>query len=258
MKRAIIIVALGLTYALSFGQEVQKSFNIGSTKKVSVTADYPSVTIHQGSGSEMKVTGTFLFNGIPANDAVTFSWNSSTGTLNIESDIKKWEKLSEEERAKQIDKLDCEEIKEMWKKQKSNKYGGWNFEAEVAIWLPSTVSSLEVKSTYGGITIEKAPKNTDVFNTYGPIEASAANSFDSYKLISTYSSVTLNMPGSGKTDISLQSNYGEIYTDLDFDINSEESTNKAYKTIIVGSLNNGGNSHIELCSDYSNVYLKKS
>ena len=74
---------------------------------------------------------------------------------------------------------------------------------------------------------------------------------------STYADVTLISENPVPTDVRLQSNYGEIYTNIDLDVNTKKSTHEAYKTIIVGNYKNGGNQSIAMRSDYANVYLRK-
>ena len=256
MKKYTLSLALSLICTLISAQTVEKSYDLNGSKTFKVIADYPGVKVHTANQSNVRVEADATFNGVPLSKALEFDWNSANSTLTIKTDMDIWENWSDEEIEKYLEEMDCEEIKEQWIR-KGRKWNNWNFESDINIYLPTNVEDLNVNSTYGSVVIEEVSSKTKVFNTYGSIDVSANRSFDNCDLESTYSRVTLNLKQNNRSDVTLRSDYGEIYTDLDLDIDTKASTQKQFKSIIKAKLNNGGSNHVKLRSDYSNVYLKK-
>ena len=256
MKKSILTTIASILCLVTLAQTVEKNFNLNGSSSFSIVADYPGIVVHAGDQNEVRVVADASINGIPVSQALEFDWNSSSNTLEIKTDMDIWEDWTDEEMEKYLEEMDCEDIKEQWLK-KGKKWNNWSFDSDVNVYLPSKVRDLNIKSTYGSVVIDEISSKTRVFNTYGSIKASANQGFDHCDLESTYSKVTLNLKEANRSNVTLRSDYGEIYTDMDLDIDTKKSTHKQFKSIIKATLNNGGSNEISLRSDYSNVYLKK-
>ena len=132
----------------------------------------------------------------------------------------------------------------------------WHLETHIVIYLPAGLNKVEANMTYGKFEMDHRAKDVKIFNTYGTIDIESTEAMNSCELESTYATVSLHTPNNVPTDYRLQSNYGEIFTDVELKVNSGESTHQAFKTIIIGSYKNGGDQSIMMRSDYSNVYLR--
>jgi len=258
MKYILIIIGAILLCISGYAQEINQSFSIGNKDQIIIKTDYASLTIHESTSSDIQVEGTVRYNGIPASDAIQLDWDGASGRLYVKTDIKEWSFREKYEKIKseEIDKMSKEELVEIVKSK--YKQGSWDFRAHLDIYIPKSVQSLEISSTYGSIEMKNIPQRLAVKNTYGSIDASLPLEFESCSLKSTYSTVTVDIPKTTSTSVQLQSNYGEIFTDVDISIDKNASTSQAYKTIIVGSVNSGKSRKLLMRSDYSNIYLKKS
>ena len=251
-KINIILFAILISVPL-FSQKIQQSFDMGSSGSIEIKSDYPNLVIHSGQEGSLNIEGEAYFVGEPVADAISFVWDKSSGSLLIKSDVEQFENWKSK---KGYRKDKEEEENESWKKGNS-KYAYWDFDVNLEIYIPSNIGKMKIHSTYGSIKIDELPEESDVFNTYGSIEASGRINLQNCKLEATYSSITLEIPKNLKTNISIRTDYGEIYTDIDFEIDKKRSTNKMYKTIRAGSLNGGGENELQLRADYSNIYLRK-
>ena len=259
-KQTISILIICIMASFAFGQEIEESYDLGSPNDITIVADYPKVTVHKASGNQVEVKATSRMNGIPYPGIISLDWDRGGNRLEVTSDFSFKDDMSKEQWEKYVDEMNCEELKENWKSGKNGgwgRYGNWNFNSHVEVYLPARISGIKVKSTYGSVELEEALSSTTVDNTYGSIEARIDGSFKKCDLTSTYSTVTLVMPDNQSSNIRLESHYGEIYTNIDFDIDKKNSVNKQFKNIIKGALRNGGSREVSLRSDYSDVYLKK-
>lgn len=97
---------------------------------------------------------------------------------------------------------------------------------------------------------------TAVNSIYGSIEASFATvPSQEVRLLSSYSTVDLSVPGSAKFNVSLSTSYGDMYTD--FDINVKANTANGNSSGRLNGAVNGGGTKISLTATYSDIYLRK-
>ena len=117
---------------------------------------------------------------------------------------------------------------------------------------------LRTDLTYGDLQLQNVANPMDAENTYGHIIATFdhGNLNADCTITSTYSFVDVSLPSNSKVDLSLQTNYGEIYSDLAFTYDNEKSVDEMFHNEIVGTLNDGGR-ELVLKSPYNNVYLRK-
>ncbi|NNE25394.1 MAG: DUF4097 family beta strand repeat protein [Saprospiraceae bacterium] len=220
-----------------------------------IKSDYASILIESSKTDQLELVTNATLNGVQMADLLDVDWDSNSQTLLISANFKKVKKMSKAELDKLMEEADCEEIKSSWKKN-GNAWGNYNFNTEVVVRVPKQVSSLNINSTYGSIDVNHKAQTLHLFSTYGSVEVQPNTGCNNCDLESTYGSVSLNANSKANSDITLQSNYGDIYTDIDFDINKEKSENEMFHSVIVGTLNKGGQQKIHLRSDYSNVYLR--
>ena len=247
-----LLIAL-ITFS-GYSQNGTTSYNLKGDK-VKIKADYPSIKIMSSSSDSLELETAVTLNGVKLDDILEVDWDSGSQTLMINSNFKKLDKMSKKELNKMLDDADCEDIKSKWK-ENMNNWGSYNYNTEVIVRIPNKTKQLYIATTYGSIDVNHSINTMNLVSTYGSVEVHPDASCNECDLESTYGSVSLNTKKGGNSDIVLQSNYGDIYTDIDFDINEEKSTNEMYHSVIVGQLNNGGKRKIHLRSDYSDVYLR--
>ena len=255
MNRIIVqLIALLISCSIS-AQEIQETFETSNLQSLKLHSDYPNLNIQYGKSTNgIEIEGQALFNDEAVPESVSFLWDNEKGVLHIKSDTDQFEDWKYKNKKWDKPKND---YKEKWKNG-NYKYAYWDYDVKLNITLPTTVSSLHIESTYGSLTIADLPEESNVTNTYGSIKASAQGNLKHCSLTASFSSITLDIPQKLSTSLKLRSDYGEIYSDVDFDLNKEKSTNQMYKTIIVGELNKPGDNTLNLRADYGNIYLKKS
>jgi len=265
MKYILVLLAVVIVFGQSFGQNLNKSIDVRSAKLISITSDYPSVEVHTTEGNEVIIEGHIYGNGIPLDDVVSVNWNSSTAQLSFVTDIELAKEKTKGIDPENLDDLSRDELIKIAKSRRGashvkghNYYdNNWNLETHIVIYLPKSITKVEADMEYGAYEMDHAAKEVKIYNKYGAIDVEVAGKLSVCDLESTYSTVTLNTSNNEPTDFRLQSNYGEIFTDLDLKVDRGASTHQSFKTIIVGTYKDGGDQSISMRSDYSNVYLRK-
>lgn len=276
MKNAILAVCalLPLT-ALAQPDQISESISGQGLTSIQINVEYANVTIERTSGSDVLVAGEVEINGGENNNAFVLLLDKQGSTAVVSSDIpgyadlpgvimgvkgdtktllgksekhgwsswNKWEKWRKENnRSESADAFDY--VRE-----------GADVEAHLVISIPEDLS-VELRSTYGSVVINDVANPLYVKNTYGSIDAVLPKAKQNVDLFSVYSTVDVTLPQQSKADFNLKTNYGEIYTDLDLDIDHSASTMEAFHNHISASLNGGG-PDINLKATYSNVYVRK-
>jgi hypothetical protein len=98
----------------------------------------------------------------------------------------------------------------------------------------------------------------DLKSTYGHLVAALASepSKEPCSLKSTYGFVDVAVPNEIGIDLTAHTNHGDIYSNLEWGVNVDQSTNEIYNSKIVGVVNKGG-SKVEVEALYDNVYLRR-
>lgn len=120
---------------------------------------------------------------------------------------------------------------------------------------------LELKSDYASVNLDNVTGPVVCNATYGGVKASfnKVNQEKPISIISTYSKVDVSLPEGTKADLHLESNYGNIYSDLDIAYDKKGVDDESMWSMgknINGKVNGGG-VEIYLKSPYSNIYLRK-
>lgn len=131
------------------------------------------------------------------------------------------------------------------------------------IQVENLKSEVEIQSEYPSLHLVNVTGPVVLKSTYGKVkvEFSQVNQEKPISLISTYAELEVSLPESTKAKIKMQSEYGDIYTDLKINMDksengSETSMTKLNRSTISGTINGGG-VEIFLKSPYSDIYLRK-
>ena len=98
-----------------------------------------------------------------------------------------------------------------------------------------------VLAEYGNVTVTDLGKLVAAQATYGGVTAiyTTTQPQDDLELKSTYGAVDLTLPTRMGADVVLQTEYGDLYTDTDIDIQVGESTEKMFYHRTVGTIRGG-------------------
>lgn len=121
---------------------------------------------------------------------------------------------------------------------------------------------IEISVNYNDVYLDKVTGPLAIKTVYGDLETSfsSVNQNSPISLVSVYGHVDVSMPSSTKADLSVKTNYGALYSDMDIKVKTvdENGNTKSVSTKkINGTLNDGG-VEINLSSLYEDVYLRSS
>ena len=102
----------------------------------------------------------------------------------------------------------------------------------------------------------KVPKinNITIYSKHGMIEL--ANVSGDIVANSTYGGIDLSVRSGMKSMLEAKTKWGDIYSNLDMNIDLESSSNKNWNHMIA-KINGGNNQSIKLESKHANIYLRK-
>jgi len=117
---------------------------------------------------------------------------------------------------------------------------------------------LEISTNFNDIYLENVTGPMSVKTVYGSIEAEfvKVSQAGAISLYSVYEHVDVTMPENLNTNVNLQTNLGNIYSDIDLTIDPTKSGKKGWTgSKIIGTANGGGVDLI-ITSLHENIYLR--
>jgi len=140
-----------------------------------------------------------------------------------------------------------------------------NVEFNNSSWDGETVTinnisgEIEISTNYNDIFLSNVTGPMAVKTVYGSIEAifDKVSQKGSISLYSVYEYVDVSLPENSNSNINFKTQAGNIYTDLDIEIEKLGSQKSWMGDKIQGDLNGGG-VDINLTSSYDNIYFRKS
>lgn len=119
-------------------------------------------------------------------------------------------------------------------------------------------SELEIKSVYNDIHLENVTGPVTVNTVHGDIDAlfTTLNQNSPTSLASTHGHVDVTLPSTSKANLTLATNWGEIFTDMDIKIDTSSDMRKISSQTVKGTINGGGVA-LYLSSTHGNIYLRK-
>ncbi len=115
-----------------------------------------------------------------------------------------------------------------------------------------------ISTTYGDVTLSNITGPMAVKSIYGSIDASfnEVSQEGSISLESVYDIVDVSIPENAKADVSLRTPYGEIYSNVDIEVETSEGMRRVSSKTVKGTVNGGG-VEFYVKASYDNIYLRK-
>ena len=267
MKWIFSLIWIGLLASNIFSQAL-KTIPLENVQNIEVDLAWANVTIENGTQNEIQIEGTINVNEGENNDAHKISVEKNGDHIKIYSFIEDLDKLPDwvkvhsngkeysfkQEGDQRLDRAD------IMKKLGLNEIDWINFGPIIEIQLVVKVpvgKQISIKSKYGNVFLNRINNGISVENTYGHVLAEFDQPLKKdCSIASTYSYVDVSIRENTRLDLTLHTQFGEIFTDLDVNIDQESSLDKQFNSLIVGSLNEGGKD-LHLKATYNNVYLRK-
>jgi hypothetical protein len=238
--RAIILIALCCFGEAALAQKpISKAYPVQSGQSIKFHFDYPDlIKVSTWDKNEVFIQGTVSINEGESDDAFELSSSAFGKTLLIESKIR-----------------DLKNLPRRITVMKDGKKFTFKNKSELRDFDPNNRSTYE--SYREGVEMHilleiKVPKNvtTKVESVYGLVEI---KEFDAPIVVdATYGGVDVSLLESKVGELKVETNYGQIYSNLDHKFSGREED---FHTLVSAKLGNGPSYHFE--SKYGNVYLRK-
>ena len=237
------VVVLILPLSASAQTQVNKSIAVQSGQKIALKFDHPEmVRISTWDKSEISIQGTVSINNGENDDAFELQTNTAGNTVVIQNIIRDLKKLPQRITVVRDGQKMVFHDKEALKKYQ-NEHGksfenqSWGVEMEIIleIKVPRNVETT-IESTYGMVEVKDFNGPLTATSTYGGVDAA----------------VKEKMMG----ELIAETNYGQIYSNLDVKFTGENSKEENFHTYVTAKPGTGPRYSFE--SKYGNVYLRKS
>lgn len=237
--RFMIMILLVVGQVVLAQTTVNKSFPVQAGQKIDFYFDHPElIKVTTWDKNEVLITGEVSINNGESDDAFGLTSSMNSGVLNIRGEIKNMKDLPHRITIYQDDQKITFKTKEDYKKyvaEEGKDYNmmstGVDIDITLEIKVPRNVVT-SLRSIYGMVEIRGFEGPIDVISTYGGVDAS------------------LNTKATG--ELSAETNYGTIYSNLDVKFLGEE---KSFHIFVTAKPGTGPRQTFE--SKYGNVYLRK-
>ena len=208
------------------------------------------IKISSWDGEAVKITGKVSINNGQYDQAFKIESERSGGTLAVFSEIENLDKIPEMIAVKKegvihyfnTDKWHDPKVQEFLQGDNGNGHQytskGVIKEIELEVWVPEQVRDIIIGCKYGLLEVTNLQNNLDARSKYGGIDIALAD---------------------GRRTIEVKTKFGQIYSNLPYDLVSEGEEVLDYgKWAVVNSQGTGGQGSLVLESKYGNIYLRRS
>lgn len=239
----MILAAMAVAHLHHAQTKLNKSIPYQKGKVVSMHFDYPEmIRVSSHDGNEVLIQGTVSINGGENDDAFELDIDDSGNSIAIKGYIKDLNDLPQRitiiHDGQKIMFRDKAELKK-YQAEHGKGYSQMNFGPELDIILEIKVprnAETRVESVYGFVEIK---------NYSGPLTA-----------LSTYGGVDVAVNEKSIGEINAETNYGEIFTNLDTKFGGDKLSNRDFHTYVTAKPGSGPRYNLE--SKYGNVYIRKA
>lgn len=127
------------------------------------------------------------------------------------------------------------------------------------VMFKNITSEIEVTTNHSDVRLENVTGPMTVNTVHGNIEGgfSTVNQSNPISIVSSHGDIDLAIPTATKANLKVSTGWGEIYSDLDIKIDTEESNMKKYGGNSVSGTLNGGGVDFQVKSSHGSIYLRK-
>jgi hypothetical protein len=245
MKARILLLIIVFTIPLEdYAQtRVNRSVAVQAGQSIQMHFDYPKlIRVTTWDKNEVSILGDVSINGGENDDAFVLENTVSGKVIKISSEIKDIKNLPQRITITRDGQKIMFSDKESFNKYKAEHGGGYNSMS----WGPHIEIELEIK----------VPRNTQthITSVYGMVEVKDFTG--PLAVEATYGGVDAALAERSVGELTAETNYGQIYSNLDTRFGGEQVTNKDFYTLVKARPGSGPKYNFE--STYGNVYLRKA
>lgn len=241
MKTILASALLFCAVTVSAQTAINKTVPVTKGQVIRLWFDYPNlVKVSTWDKNEISITGTVSINGGEHDSAFKLDVRNSANTIYIRNEIENMKNLPQRITIKEGDKKIVFKNKSEWRKyqeengKSSNVNMGLDMDIELEIKVPRNMET-DIECVYGFV---------EILDFTGPL-----------KVLATYGGVDASLVEKNVGELIAETNYGNIYTNLDFEVNRERAREEDFHIVLSAKLGTGPTYRFE--SPYGNVYLRK-
>lgn len=242
MKKYFILWLLSLSVGVSAQTKINKSIPVSKGQSVSMKFDYPElIRISTWDKNEIQILGEVTINSGESDGAFELISTTSGDVVQIENKIKDLDNLPQMITVVDGSKKMIFKSKQEYKKFKSENgvsydMVSWGVDMEIFldIKVPQSMAT-SIISVYGMVEVKNFMAPLSVDAKYGGVD------------------VAINVTSVG--ELSAETNYGQIYSNLDIKFDNDDIREKDFYTFVSAKPGTGPRYNFE--SKYGNVYLRK-
>jgi hypothetical protein len=243
MKANLSLLLAVLSFSVSAQTKIDKTVPVRNGQVVKMKFDYPElVKVSTWDKNEVSIRVSVSINEGENDDAFELTIDNSGNTIMVENRINNLKNLPRRVTVTRHGEKMVFRNEAEWKKYQdehgrsfSNVIHGVDMDIEIEVKIPKQVDTT-VELVYGTLEVE---------NFTGPLVAR-----------STYGGVDAALTERNLGELSAETNYGKIYSNLDVNFDNSKSRNEAFHTYVYAKPGSGSRYIFE--SKYGNVYLRKS
>lgn len=119
-------------------------------------------------------------------------------------------------------------------------------------------TEIEASTNHNAVFLENVTGPVTINTVHGNVDAifTTVNQASPTSIISAHGLIDISLPPNTKANLSMDSNWGELFTDMTIEMEQSDDGLKTYSSKVKGTLNGGG-VNITLSSAHGNIYLRK-
>lgn len=242
MKNYLAITILFVSVGLSAQTKVEKTISVSSGQNISINFDFPElIKLSTWDKNEISIQGEVTINNGENDDAFELLTSTSGNTVLIENKIKDLKDLPQ-----MITVIDGSKKVMFKSKQEYKKYRNENgLSYDMVSWGVDMDIRLEIKIPKGMMT--------SITSVYGMVEVKDFNA--PLTVDAKYGGVDASLAIATVGELTVETNYGQIYSNLDLKFEGGGLKEKDFYTYVTAKPGSGPRYGFE--SKYGNVYLRK-
>lgn len=238
-----MLLLLSCSAVASAQTKINKSIPVSKGQSISIKFDYPElIRISTWDKNEIQIQGEVTINSGENDDSFELNSSTSGSLVQIENKIRDLDNLPQMITVMDGSKKMIFKSKEDYKKFKSENgtsydMVSWGVDMDIFldIKIPQNVAT-SIVSVYGMVEVKNFMAPLSVEAKYGGVD------------------VAINTQSVG--ELSAETNYGQIYSNLDIKFENDGIREKDFYTFVSAKPGTGPRYNLE--SKYGNVYLRKS
>lgn len=244
ITKLIVLLALAFPFASTAQTQVNKTLPAQAGQTIVMHFDYPElIKVSTWDKNEISITGSVSINSGENDDAFELITSTAGGRISIRNEIKDMKNLPHRitiiDGANKMVFRNKEEFRKYEAEHGKRKYdvhsSGIDMDIILEIKVPKNMET-RVECVYGMVEIR---------DFVGPLEVEA-----------TYGGVDASLVEKNVGEVVAETNFGDIFTNLDTKFGGESSRNEAFHTLV--SARPGKGPKYVFDSKYGNVYLRKA